>query len=61
MRTTPEFPAWLDEHFPESEYARQEKDAIRTASALLHEDVPSVQAWIDVMRDRARDLCDPED
>lgn len=61
MRVTPQFVAFLDEHFPEDANVVRKKLEIRKASELLHEDVPSVQAWIEVMRDRARDLCDPED
>ncbi|HSP35154.1 MAG TPA: hypothetical protein VLU46_12625 [Thermoanaerobaculia bacterium] len=61
MRVTPQFVAFLDEHFPEEADIVRKKLAIRKSSELLHEDVPSVQAWMDVMRDRARDVCDPED
>ena len=61
MRVTPQFMAFLDEHFPEDADVVRRKLDIRKTSELLHEDVPSVQAWIEVMRDRARDLGDPED
>ncbi len=58
---TIDFEAVLDEHFPEPADIVESKHAIRSAAAWLHEDVPSVQSWMEEMRERARDQWDPED
>ena len=61
MRTPAGFNALVDEPFPERREIAEEKVALRKSVAVLHSDVRSIQEWIEIMRDRARDQWDPED
>ena len=55
------FLRWLDEHDPEIAAVVRRKRAIRIAMANRPEGPPRRIVNVDVIRDRARDLSDPED
>lgn len=59
MRLPSDFNAVLDEPFPETTEIIERKHAIRKSAGLLHENVESVQAWLDRMYNLTG--CDSED
>lgn len=61
MQTASGFTPAIDEKFPETRESRNQKQAARAASALLHEDVRRTYAWMEHLRDAWGSDWNPQD